>query len=151
MKLHRYVDHQRLHIVTKYIISLSISVLLLFRHYISHKITFGAPSSGGVLRSACGAFIIKLVFWAGTSMQINYSIMLCEFTQIFSVKFVDIFLPIILHMYWVLKRTVSLRWFFEYPQHIMRKLFFWYALLTKVLVIGEFCYNGQFYKAIIEK
>ena len=59
MKLHRYVDHQRLHIVTKDIISLSISVLLLFRHYISHKITFGAPSSGGVLCSACGAFIIK--------------------------------------------------------------------------------------------
>ena len=59
MKLHRYVDHQRLHIVTKDVISLSISVLLLFRHYISHKITFGAPSSGGVLRSACGAFIWK--------------------------------------------------------------------------------------------
>ena len=57
MKLHRYVDHQRLHIVTKDVISLSISVLLLFRHYISHKITFGAPSSGGVLRSTCGAFI----------------------------------------------------------------------------------------------
>ena len=55
MKLHRYVDHQRLHIVTKDVISLSISVL--FRHYISHKITFGAPSSGGVLCSACGAFI----------------------------------------------------------------------------------------------
>ena len=47
----------KLHIVTKDVISLSISVLLLFRHYISHKITFGAPSSGGVLRSACGAFI----------------------------------------------------------------------------------------------
>ena len=59
MKLHRYVDHQRLHIVTKDVISLSISVMLLFRHYISHKITFGAPSSGGVLRSACGAFIKK--------------------------------------------------------------------------------------------
>ena len=58
MKLHRYVDHQRLHIATKDVISLSISVLLLFRHYISHKITFGAPSSGGVLRSACGAFIV---------------------------------------------------------------------------------------------
>ena len=57
MKLHRYVDHQRLHIVTKDVISLSISVLLLFRHYISHKITFGAPSSGGVLCSACPAFI----------------------------------------------------------------------------------------------
>ena len=55
MKLHRYVDHQRLHIVTKDVIS--ISVLLLFRHYISHKITFGAPSSGGVFCSACGAFI----------------------------------------------------------------------------------------------
>ena len=60
MKLHRYVDHQRLHIVTKDVISLSISVLLLFRHYISHKITFGAPSSGGVLCSACGAFIAYL-------------------------------------------------------------------------------------------
>ena len=59
MKLHRYVDHQRLHIVTKDVISLSISVLLLFRHYISHKITFGAPSSGGVLCSACGAFISR--------------------------------------------------------------------------------------------
>ena len=57
MKLHRYVDHQRLHIVTKDVISLSVSVLLLFRHYISHKITFGAPSSGGVFCSACGAFI----------------------------------------------------------------------------------------------
>ena len=63
MKLHRYVDHQRLHIVTKDVISLSISVLLLFRHYISHKITFGAPSSGGVLRSACGAFIVVEVMF----------------------------------------------------------------------------------------
>ena len=61
MKLHRYVDHQRLHIVTKDVISLSISVLLLFRHYISHKITFGAPSSGGVLGSACGAFIYPII------------------------------------------------------------------------------------------
>ena len=63
MKLHRYVDHQRLHIVTKDVISLSISVLLLFRHYISHKITFGAPSSGGVLRSACGAFITHVRYF----------------------------------------------------------------------------------------
>ena len=62
MKLHRYVDHQRLHIVTKDVISLSISVLFLFRHYISHKITFGAPSCGGVLCSACGAFIFILIF-----------------------------------------------------------------------------------------
>ena len=69
MKLHRYVDHQRLHIVTKDVISLSISVLLLFRHYISHKITFGAPSSGGVLRSACGAFIFKLTVNIGTLAQ----------------------------------------------------------------------------------
>ena len=61
MKLYRYVDHQRLHIVTKDVISLSISVLLLFRYYISHKISFGAPSSGGVLRSACGAFILPLI------------------------------------------------------------------------------------------
>ena len=65
MKLHRYVDHQRLHIVTKDVISLSISVLLLSRHYISHKITFGAPSSGGVLRSACGAFIFTVEERAG--------------------------------------------------------------------------------------
>ena len=64
MKLHRYVDHQRLHIVTKDVISLSISVLLLFRHYISHKITFGAPSSGGVLCSACGAFIHHKLFFS---------------------------------------------------------------------------------------
>ena len=68
MKLHRYVDHQRLHIVTKDVISLSISVLLLFRHYISHKITFGAPSSGGVLCSACGAFI--LFFFSGKNIYL---------------------------------------------------------------------------------
>ena len=71
MKLHRYVDHQRLHIVTKNVISLSISVLLLFRHYISHKITFGAPSSGGVLRSACGAFITTLY---GSHSQSKYGL-----------------------------------------------------------------------------
>ena len=47
--------------MTKDVISLSISVTLLFRHYISHKITFGAPSSGGVLCSACGAFIALAV------------------------------------------------------------------------------------------
>ena len=69
MKLHRYVDHQRLHIVTKDVISLSISVLLLFRHYISHKITFGAPSSGGVLRSACGAFIFIKIHFINVSGQ----------------------------------------------------------------------------------
>ena len=72
MKLHRYVDHQRLHIVTKDVISLSISVLLLFRHYISHKITFGAPSSGGVLRSACGAFI-EISIWLIYKLLICYS------------------------------------------------------------------------------
>ena len=48
--------------MTKDVISLSISVLLLFRHYISHKITFGAPSSGGVLCSACGAFVAKFLY-----------------------------------------------------------------------------------------
>ena len=48
--------------MTKDVISLSISVLLLFRHYISHKITFGAPSSGGVLCSACSAFIVVCLF-----------------------------------------------------------------------------------------
>ena len=52
--------------MTKDVISLSISVLLLFRHYISHKITFGAPSSGGVLCSACGAFILLISY---TSFQ----------------------------------------------------------------------------------
>ena len=46
--------------MTKDVISLSILVLLLFRHYISHKITFGAPSSGGVLCSACCAFMLSL-------------------------------------------------------------------------------------------
>ena len=75
MKLHRYVDHQRLHIVTKDVISLSISVLLLFRHYISHKITFGAPSSGGVFCSACGAFIayksINLLMYFRTILIAN--------------------------------------------------------------------------------
>ena len=72
MKLHRYVDHQRLHIVTKDVISLSISVLLLFRHYISHKITFGAPSSGGVFCSACGAFIIA--WYHNFRLYILYSV-----------------------------------------------------------------------------
>ena len=73
MKLHRYVDHQRLHIVTKDVISLSISVLLLFRHYISHKITFGAPSSGGVLCSACGAFIVQTVrLWQCCNHRLTY-------------------------------------------------------------------------------
>ena len=50
MKLHRYVDHQRLHIVTKDVISLSISVLLLFRHYISHKIILCPQQWRGVMQ-----------------------------------------------------------------------------------------------------
>ena len=50
MKLHRYVDHQRLHIVTKDVISLSISVLLLFRHYISHKITWCPQQWRGIMQ-----------------------------------------------------------------------------------------------------
>ena len=78
MKLHRYVDHQRIHIVTKDVISLSISVLLLFRHYISHKITFGAPSSGGVLRSACGAFISLFYTVKATNGRLTF---LCGFIQ----------------------------------------------------------------------
>ena len=89
MKLHRYVDHQSLHIVTKDVISLSISVLLLFRHYISHKITFGAPSSGGVLCSACGAFIILLT-------HSNPVVRICLIgldKQIFDCKIVNICLP----------------------------------------------------------
>ena len=74
MKLHRYVEHQRLHIVTEDVISLSISVLLLFRHYISHKITFGAPSSGGVL---CSVAVLL------------FSILELKFHDILELKFHD--------------------------------------------------------------
>ena len=81
MKLHRYVDHQRLHIVTKDVISLSISVLLLFRHYISHKITFGAPSSGGVLCSACGAFIYRFVPEEQTVQNLMKCCIACMFSR----------------------------------------------------------------------
>ena len=62
MKLHRYVDHQRLHIVTKDVISLSISVLLLFRHYISHKKILVPPAVAGyyaVLAVLLLAFLLK--------------------------------------------------------------------------------------------
>ena len=62
MKLHRYVDHQRLHIVTKDVISLSISVLLLFRHYISHKITFGAPQQWRGITQCLRCFYLSIVF-----------------------------------------------------------------------------------------
>ena len=57
--------------MTKDVISLSISVLLLFWHYISHKITFGAPSSGGVLCSACGAFI----YYVQGDQQISFKLL----------------------------------------------------------------------------
>ena len=94
MKLHRYVEQQRLHITKKdrhfYLSSswvicpwliLSISVLLLFRHYISHKITFGAPSSGGVLCSACGAFMLLLFsfLWAYFFAIYNFQIEMTRF------------------------------------------------------------------------
>ena len=60
MKLHRYVDHQRLHIVTKDVISLSISVLLLFRHYISHKINFWCPQQWrGILQCLRCFYVIE--------------------------------------------------------------------------------------------
>ena len=40
-------------------------------------------------------------------------------------------------MFWVIERTVSLRRFFEYPQHMflmsIKKINFWYALLTQGL------------------
>ena len=62
MKLHRYVDHQRLHIVTKDVISLSISVLLLFRHYISHKITFGAHQQWRGITQCLRCFYFYCVF-----------------------------------------------------------------------------------------
>ena len=67
--------------MTKDVISLSISVLLLFRHYISHKITFGAPSSGGVLCSACGAFIFFLVndLYIDDPLEANKTQEICVF------------------------------------------------------------------------
>ena len=63
MKLHRYVDHQRLHIVTKDVILLSISVLLLFRHYISHKITFGAPQQWRGIMQCLRCFYYHIWAW----------------------------------------------------------------------------------------
>ena len=101
MKLHRYVDHQRLHIVTKDVISLSISVLLLFRHYISRKITFGAPSSGGVLCSACGAFIfhkgifeiistfksLNLLCWNSNLEYFVFNLFILDYFGLFSFGF----------------------------------------------------------------
>ena len=65
--------------MTKDVISLSISVLLLFRHYIYHKITFGAPSSGGVLCSACGAFIKSSRRGREYWLLYFYCIFLCGF------------------------------------------------------------------------
>ena len=59
MKLHIYVDHQRLHIVTKDVISLSISVLLLFRHYISHKITL-VPSAVAGYYAVLAVLLLRL-------------------------------------------------------------------------------------------
>ena len=64
--------------MTKDVISLSISVLLLFRHYISHKISFGAPSSGGVLCSACGAFI---GFVSMNTLTLNFSLEFIAYTN----------------------------------------------------------------------
>ena len=83
MKLHRYFYHLRLHIVTKDVISLSISVLLLFRHYISHKITFGAPSSGGYY-----AVLAVLLYFQGyrilfhfTSRDMGYCVQYLDYFQ----------------------------------------------------------------------
>ena len=67
--------------MTKDVISLSISVLLLFRHYISHKITFGAPSSGGVLCSACGAFILVHMLWLNYYEEKKYIFHICPQLQ----------------------------------------------------------------------
>ena len=67
MKLHRYVDHQRLHIVTKDVISLSISVLLLFRHYISHKITMVPPAVAGYY--AVLLFLKRLILKKGKKIS----------------------------------------------------------------------------------
>ena len=47
--------------MTKDIISLSISVLLLFRHYISHKITFGAPAVAGYYAVLAVLLFIKIL------------------------------------------------------------------------------------------
>ena len=50
-------------------------------------------------------------------------------------------------MFWVLKRTVSLRRLFEYPQHMFslrNEIFiFWKALLTKVLYTVVDLINNQ--------
>ena len=74
MKLHRYVDHQRLHIVTKDVISLSISVLLLFRHYISHKITFWCPQQWrGITQCLRCFYFFCLVF----AMSLYASVYMC--------------------------------------------------------------------------
>ena len=48
--------------MTKDVISLSISVLLLFRHYISHKITFGAPAVAGYYAVLAVLLFNQLVF-----------------------------------------------------------------------------------------
>ena len=69
MKLHRYVDHQRLHIVTKDVISLSISVLLLFRHYISHKITLVPPAVAGYYAVLA---VLLFHFLSGGGVEIRY-------------------------------------------------------------------------------
>ena len=62
-----------------------------------------------------------------------------DINNFFAHKIVDIFLPISFNiMFWLLKRTVSLRRFFWVPINIyfgweIRKLIFWYTPLTKGL------------------
>ena len=60
MKLHRYVDHKRLHIVTKDVISLSISVLLLFRHYIFIFSVTNVVENGQPKPLVCYLFIVLI-------------------------------------------------------------------------------------------
>ena len=80
--------------MTKDVILLSISVLLLFRHYISHKITFGAPSSGGVLCSACGAFIKHCLYRRGVLEW--YLLHICNHCQSVNTKYA---LKVTLHIH----------------------------------------------------
>ena len=62
-------------------------------------------------------------FWFDT-ITLGWSIVYIKGSHIgldeqkFLRKIVNIFLPISFNMFWVLKRTVSLRGFFEYPQHM---------------------------------
>ena len=77
MKLHRYVDHQRLHIVTKDVISLSISVLLLFRHYISPKKLLVPPA-------VAGYYAVLLLIGSSSFLQATRKLIISQMGSKFS-------------------------------------------------------------------